>query len=240
MANISPLNSTKHLNTAIKESSDYSRFAEQSLIPVVVQEFSVLATEFPIVFVKNAETGQFTPIAMMGIKNNVNLYCQTKNWQSSVTPLGFSKAPLSLMKTSENSDEVMVFIDEDSDLVSSAEGEKLFDKSGEQTEYLKKRSNALLDLASFTQQTAGITQYFADLNLLTPKQLTVKLSSDSPQVNIDGVYIIDEKALKELKDEEFLSLKSKGLLPLIYAHLTSLHQIARLITKQNEFDKAHP
>jgi hypothetical protein len=235
MTNISPLNSTKHLNTSIKESRDYSRFASQSLIPIVVQEFSVLATEFPIVFVKNAETGQFTPIAMMGIKNNFNLYCQTENWESSVTPIGFSKAPLSLMQTSQNSDEVMVFIDEDSELVSSAEGEKLFDKSGEQTEYLKKRSSDLLDLASFTQQTAGITKYFADLSLLTPKQLTVTLNSDTPQVNIDGVYIIDEKVLNELKDEEFLTIKNKGLLPLIYAHLTSLHQIARLITKQNEF-----
>ncbi|MBW8184431.1 SapC family protein [Shewanella nanhaiensis] len=237
MTNISPLNSSKHLNTYIKESKDFSRFAAQSLIPVVVQEFAVLATEFPIVFVKNAENGQFTPIAMMGIKNNVNLYCQTKNWEASVTPIGFSKAPLSLMQTSKESDEVMVFIDEDSKLVTSGEGNKLFDDSGEQTEYLKKRSNALLDLASFTQQTAAITQYFAELNLLAPKQLTVKLNSDSPEVNIDGVYIIDEQILNELNDEAFLTLKSKGLMPLIYAHLTSLHQIGRLITKQNELDK---
>ncbi|MFT5704483.1 MAG: hypothetical protein ACI8SK_000430 [Shewanella sp.] len=238
MTNISPLSSTEHLNTSIIESKDYRRFAEQSLIPVVVQEFAVLATEFPIVFVKNTENGQFLPIAMMGIKNDFNLYCQTKDWGASVTPIGFSKAPLSLMQTSQNSDEVMVFIDEDSELVTTNEGNRLFDGSGEQTEYLKKRSNTLLDLASFTQQTVAITKYFADLNLLTPKQLTVKLSSDSPQVNIDGVYIIDEKALNELKDEEFLILKNKGLVPLIYAHLTSLHQIARLITKQNELDKA--
>ncbi|QFU21796.1 SapC family protein [Shewanella eurypsychrophilus] len=235
MTNISPLNSTKHLDIAIKESNDHSRFSEQSLIPIVVQEFAVLATEFPIVFVKNTENGQFTPIAMMGIKSNFNLYCQSNNWSAAVTPVGFSNAPLSLMQTSKNSDEIMVCIDDESELVSS-EGNKLFDASGEQTEYLKKRSNALLDLASFTQQTSGITKYFADLKLLTPKQLTVKLSDESLNVNIDGVYIIDEKALNELKDEDFLTLKNKGLLPLIYAHLTSLNQIARLIIKQNEFD----
>ncbi|MBE7215613.1 SapC family protein [Shewanella benthica] len=235
MTNISPLNSTKHLDIAIKESNDHSRFSEQSLIPIVVQEFAVLATEFPIVFVKNTENGQFTPIAMMGIKSNFNLYCQSNNWSAAVTPVGFSNAPLSLMQTSKNSDEIMVCIDDESELVSS-EGNKLFDASGEQTEYLKKRSNALLDLASFTQQTNGITKYFAELKLLTPKQLTVKLSDESLNVNIDGVYIIDEKALNELKDEDFLTLKNKGLLPLIYAHLTSLNQIARLIIKQNEFD----
>ncbi len=236
MTNISPLNSTKHLNISLKESNDYSRFSAQSLIPVIVQEFAVLATEFPIVFVKNSENGRFTPIAMMGIKNNLNLYCQSNSWTPSVTPAGFTNAPLTLMQTSQNSDEVMVCIDEESDLVSTVEGNKLFDASGEQTEYLKKRSNALLDLASFTQQTRDITKYFADLNLLTPKQLTVKLNSDSPKVNIDGVYTIDEKALNELKDEDFLTLKNKGLMPLIYAHLTSLHQIARLIIKQNQHD----
>lgn len=236
MTNIVPLNSTKHLNTEIKESKNFSRFKTQSLIPVVVQEFAVLATEFPIVFVKNDKNGQFAPIAMMGIKNNVNLYCQTKNWQSAVTPIGFRNAPLSLMKASSNSEEAIVFIDEESDLVSSSNGNKLFDASGEQSEYLKKRSNDLMNLANFTQQTEAITAYFANLKLLAPKQLSVKLNDNNPQVNIDGVFIIDEEALNKLSIDEFLAIKNKGLLPLIYAHLTSLHQIGRLIIKQNELD----
>ncbi|MCL1138944.1 SapC family protein [Shewanella pneumatophori] len=236
MANIVPLNSTAHLNSLVKESKDYSRFKNQSLIPVVAQEFATLANEFPIVFVKNSESGQFTPIAMMGIKTDENLYCQTETWTSSVTPLAFSKAPLSLMKTSEESEELMVFVDEDSELLNTTKGNRLFDDAGEQSEYLKQRSNALLDLAGFTQQTSAITKYLAELKLLTPKQLTVKLSKNSEDVNINGIYIVDEKALNELKDEDFIAIKNKGLLPLIYAHLTSLHQIARLITKQRSLE----
>ena len=56
--------------------------------------------------------------------------------------------------------------------------------------------------------------------------------------NIDGIYVIDEKALNELPDEDFLAFRKQGLLPLIYAHLSSLQQLRRISELQYEADKA--
>ncbi|MCL1056991.1 SapC family protein [Shewanella gelidimarina] len=235
---IAPLNSDKHFKSKIIESTDYRRFAEQHLIPVVFHEFHHLASEFPLVFVKNTETGQFIPVALMGIKNGVNLYCQQDNWQPIIRPLGFNNAPLSLVKTNEQSEDVMVCIDEDSELVVSNDGHRLFKDNKEQSDYLKARTQALLDIASYRQQTANICQFLASKELFTAKQLSVKLLKNEQTINIDGVYIVDEKLLNRLSDEEFLVLKNKGLLSLIYAHIISLQQLPRLIEKQNQYDKS--
>lgn len=234
--NIAPLNSDNHLQLTITESRDYRRFSTQHLIPVVFHEFHHLAAEFPLVFVKNSETGQFIPVALMGIRNGLNLYCQQDNWQPVIRPLGFNNAPLSLVKTNEQSEDVMICIDQDSELIVNHSGHRLFNGNKEQSEYLKSRIQALLDIASYSQQTASICQFLASKELLTPKQLNVTLLKNEQVINIDGVYIVDEKQLNNLSDEDFLLLKSKGLLPFIYAHIISLQQLPRLIEKQNQHD----
>ncbi len=185
---------------------------------------------------KNEETGQFSCVAMMAIRPNLNLYCQDIKWYHHTLPLGFNNSPFSLAKKSEESDEALVCIDENSPFVNSNEGELLFDKEGNQTEYLKKRSEALLHVAQLSQQTNNAIQLFAHKKLLTSKKLHIKLSKESAPVELSGLYLIDEKALNSLPSEEFEDLRAKGMLPIIYAHLASLHQITRLTIKQNSFD----
>jgi len=231
-----PLNNKQHANLKIQKSNDVTRFKAQHLIPITARDFIPLSTEFPIVFVKNEETGQFTSVAMMGIRSGVNLYCQENTWSCPVTPIGFNNAPLSLIKRSEQSDEIIVCIDEKSPFVSSETGEALFDEQGEQTEFLKQRSQALLNVAEFTVQTQEIINIFAQKKLLSSKQLNVKLVSEQESILLSGIYLIDEKAINALSTEEFEDFRTKGLLPLIYAHLASLHQITRLTIKQNEFE----
>ena len=48
------------------------------------------------------------------------------------------------------------------------------------------------------------------------------------KIGINGVYLVDEKVLNSLSDEDFLELRKKGFLAPIYNHLGSLHQLSRL------------
>ena len=233
---MTPLNNKQHANLKIQLTNDVSRFKNQHLIPITVQDFIPLSTEFPIVFVKNEETGQFTSVAVMGIRSGINLYCQDVEWTCAVAPVGFHNAPLSLVKTSDNSDEVTVCFDEKSSFINTDSGEALFDEQGLQTEFLNKKIQALLNVAEFTEQTQAIIHILAQKKLLTSKQLNVKLARESEPMLLSGIYLIDEKVLNALPIQEFEELRSQGLLPLIYAHLASLHQITRLTIKQNEFE----
>ena len=89
MTNIVPLNHQQHATLKVQDNRDFTRFKDQHLIPVTAHDFIPLASEFPIVFVKNTETGGFTAAAMMGIKPNINLYCQTPEWPATVVPSNF-------------------------------------------------------------------------------------------------------------------------------------------------------
>ena len=233
---IIPLNNKTHVKLKLSQSNDYTRFKAQQLIPVVIQEFIQLATEFPIVFVKNSESGQFLPVAMMGVKANINLYCQNKNWSANVIPKIFHQAPFSLMFNESTPNEVHIAINEQSPLLSAEKGEALFNEQGEQSELLQNRSKNLVAMAEFTQQTKMFTDLLLEKKLLTQRQLTVKLNSEKQPLNIDGIYLIDESVLNNFTQTEFEEIRTKGLLPLIYAHLTSIHQISRLTQKQNDFD----
>jgi len=73
---------------------------------------------------------------------------------------------------------------------------------------------------------------------LKQRQIRLQYSPDSPRYEVEGVYIIDEEKLESLSDQEFLTLRQRGLIPLIYAHLTSLQQFGRLSRLQAEADKA--
>ncbi len=237
MNNLTALNNVKHGKVKIKSSTDYSRYKDQHLIPVVAQDFARLPSEFPIIFVKNAETGQFMPAAMMGLKQGVNLYCQNKEWHCSVAPLSFTNAPFSLIQDDEKNSKVIVGINEASDLVNEQEGNALFNEQGEQTDYLKYRYETLTKVVESNHQMQAITAQLEKMKLLFPTQLKVNLDSEEGPYQINGVYVIDERALNELPAEDFDMLRKKGLLPLIYAQLFSMQQISRLVNKQNAFDK---
>lgn len=238
MSNVTPLHNEAHKSLKVIESQDFSRFKDQHLIPLVVQDFGTVATEFPIVFVKNNDSGQFVPVALMGLREGVNIYCQEKTWKHSVLPRGFKNAPFSLARKADAENELIVCIDIDSELVSETDGNALFDDAGEQTDYLKARSEAVGKVAEFNQQTQTITQHLASLDLIASRQLTVNLEKEGQPLNINGLYLIDEKVLNELPADKFEDLRSKGLLTLIYAQINSIHQVGRLTAKQNAFDKS--
>jgi len=232
MAKVVPLNKDQHSNVKLQDSRDFSRYKGSHLIPVIPQDVPRLSSEFPIVFVKDSETGQFVAVALMGLREGENLYCQDQNWAAHVVPSSFTIAPLTVARAQEKEDALVVCIDEDSELISEKEGQAIFDENGEQTDYLKKRVESVVFVTEQMQNMRSICDYFAKKKLLINKQLTVQGGKDKQQVKIDGVYTIDEEALNNLPDDEFNEIRSKGLLPLVYAHLLSLGQITRLSAKQ--------
>ncbi len=230
-----PLTKEKHGNLKVLDSTDFTRYKNQHLIPIVVQDFYTLSAEFPLVFVKN-ETDDFVAVAVMGFKEGVNLYCQTGEWSAHVIPAGFGNAPFSVAILDESGEKLAVCVDEDSPLLSEERGEPLFDEQGEQTEYLKMRMDSVVRVAEQTRQSQSFCRYLASKNLLAPRQLNIQRDQQGKKYVIDGIYTVDEDVLQELPIEEFDKMRKNGLLGLIFAHLTSLNQIKRLSQKQFKAD----
>lgn len=228
--NIQPLNKTAHANTKIKAVKNYTHAATQHLAPLVVHEFSQAAAEFPVVFVKNKETGTFQPVALFGVKPGENLYTTTETWEGTYAPASVTHYPLALFPESAGSDKFMVVIATETSVVNEEEGNALFDENGEETEYLASRKEALGKYYEHSHITRAFTQELADKDLLVQQNIDISVAGE--KIGINGLYLVDEKKLNELSDEDFLALRKRGFIAPIYAHLNSMNQMRRLIQKK--------
>ncbi|MCB1665440.1 MAG: SapC family protein [Pseudomonadales bacterium] len=233
-----PLQNDRHGKLKVVQSSDFRRYKNNHLVAVVIQDFFTLAVEFPLVFVKINKSEDFIPVAMMGLRDGMNLYCQTEEWKAGVAPMSFNNAPFAIARVDPNSDQLIVLVDEESPLLSETTGEPLFDAEGKRSEYFEKRIENLVKVAEQTRNTQELCKRLTEKNLLTTQQIHLQHRPDGTRYNIDGVYVVDETALNNLSDEDYLHLRRMGLLPVIYAHLASLQQLRRISEMQYNADKA--
>lgn len=237
MSNPVPLRKDKHAKLKVVESGDYRRYKKHHLVPIVIQDFFTLAAEFPLVFVKVGKTDEFIPVALMGLREGQNLYCQTEEWKARVIPVSFGNAPFTIARVDEETDQLIVLLDEESPLLSEGTGEALFDEKGERSAYLEKRIEALIKVAEQTRNSQELCKRLTEKKLLSTQKVQLQHSPDAPRYDIDGIYVVNEIALNELSNEDYLHLRTMGLLPVIYAHLTSLQQLRRVSELQYLADK---
>ena len=72
--------------------------------------------------------------------------------------------------------------------------------------------------------------------MLATRALKLQYTDSSPTYEVDGVFTVDEEALEKLSNEEFLELRKRGFLPLIYSHLISLQQMHKISRLQYQND----
>lgn len=223
---IQPLSFAKHSQIKIKNLTNFVHAKEQQVVPLIVQEFLAASVEMPIVFVKNTENGAFQSVALLGFKPQENVFYSEEKWLGGYLPALITHHPFALAPTENDENQLQVIIKEDSHLVSLQEGDALFESNGQETEYTKKRKSALGQYFEHTRTTRAFIALLTDLHLLDQQKLTIDLNGD--KVVLDGVYLVNEKKLNALSNEDFLVLRERGYLAAIYSHLNSLRQIAKL------------
>ena len=127
---VQPLHNEKHANIKVKNGVNVDFLKTQHLMPVVAHEFARVATEFPMAFVKNTESGQFQAVAMFGLQPGENLFVDGDKWTGSFVPMAAARYPFGLVKHPEQ-DQFGIVIDEASPLVGEEEGNALFEDGKE-------------------------------------------------------------------------------------------------------------
>lgn len=223
-----PLNDAVHKNLAVNDVIDYSCFESAHMLPLQVQEFMSAATSFPIIFTKNAQTGEFISVAITALKPNSNKLLKNGQWLSRYLPIQVQLYPFGMSDASEG--KIILGIDMNNSAVTENGSNRLFNDAGDKTTYLSKR----LELAALQADYRAMTKYFIDLllkhNLLQPKALTIT-GLDGAKTNIDGIYTVDEQKLQQLDDVILLDFAKRGFYSVIYAHLCSLSLIDIVMDK---------
>ena len=226
-----PVNKEVHANKRIEEISSFEFASKFHIAYVTMQEFTRTASIFPIVFLEDKEKDEFRPVAMLGLQPGQNLFVDAAGkWLASYIPAIIRRYPFALAPSTDG--QYVVCIDEASSLVSDTTGAAMFDISGTPTQVIENVKRYLSELQQMDVLTRGFCSFLTEHNMFTPLNLQVREGGNTK--NISGCYVINEERLNNLSDELFLSIKNKGYLPAVYAHLISLAQTERLVKLQDE------
>lgn len=203
---------------------DLSFAAHKALIPLHAGEIAKAAATMPLALLK--EGREWRLVGVCGIETGHNLFIKDGQWLGNYKPAWLSTWPFAVVSVGEKG---IVTFDRDSGLLAEeSAGEPFFDAQGQMAEAVSARVEALKAAHGKHQATQKALAALAKANVITPWPEALKSQLG---LSFDGLHMIDEKALSQLDDETFLSLRKAQALPIAYAVNLSIpqtHLLARL------------
>lgn len=232
MSSVVFLSSHDHRDLKLISKRFFPHAKNHHMCYLLVHEFPQAALNFPIVFIKDEDTGQFKPVAMFGFKEGENVFYEEPQWNSTYIPANIRRHPFLMSPKTENDQDWSICIDKDSEHLSTKDGEALFDSEGKPSQQLEDVKVFLADFIEKDHLTTAFTKQLASLDLFKQNSLVIT-ESNGEQVKVNGVYSIDEEKLNDLSDSDYLMLKKRGFIGPIYTHLTALGQMERIKILRN-------
>src|SRR6267378_1843156 len=207
--------------------------ARQHLIPIVASEFRKAATQYPIVFAKNPETGRFAPYVLNGLEPEENLFWSGTKMDVTYVPLNIRRRPFFVGTADTSSGANVLCIDVESSCISASGQKSIVDADGSDSSYLKEILSIVGQLVDGQQQTISFINTALSLDLLCPIVLDIVLEDGKP-LHVEGLYSIDEDRFRSLDKDLVERLWNRGLMDLIYSVIISTGQIFNLVRLRNE------
>jgi hypothetical protein len=227
------LNREKHRQLRIKTGYGAALGDAAMYAMTYPMEFRDIQGCYPILFTKDANTGGFFAVALLGFEADQNLFLQDDGWDASYIPASVRRQPFLIATGGEDDNkDPVVSLDLDNPRVSQDEGEALFDGEGGSTEFLEKQIALLHKLHHGLQHGRGFIDTLIQHELL--EQITLDITfNDGRNKSLQGFYCIAEERLYQLKGEVLESLNQAGYLQPIFMAVASLSRVRGLIERRN-------
>lgn len=202
-------------------------------VPLSYTEFGVACRDYPIVFTSTDGGKTFAAIAVLGVAGGENLYMKEGHWDDSVyVPAYIRRYPFCMARVTldavEQADRLICvekeFLAED--------GEAMFDESGGALPRWQPIEKLLNEYEADLERSREMCDILADYALLEPFTLQAVLK-DGGAMNLGGMYRVEEKKLEYLNAAQHKNLIKKGIMGRVFAHLISLENFARLLSRKN-------
>ena len=200
-------------------------------------EFRKIQACYPIFFRKDANTGQFTPIALFGFQPRENLFLSDQGWDASYIPLMIRRHPfvigLQQVEGEGDTKREVVSIDMNSPRVNESEGEALFLPHGGVSDYLSSVTEMLETIRLASEMNEPFVDALLELDLIESVTMQIELR-DRSKNELLGYYTINEDKLQKLDGETLGRLHNNHYLESIYMILASLSSFRTLVEKKND------
>lgn len=240
MADIQALNSGAHrdLRVVIKRGAEYGE--NTHLVPVVADELRSLVLEYPVILVKDKESGRYSMCAMLGFEKDENLFLDGDVWDAVYVPVHIRRQPFSLSYTAEKDGEpdpasLVIAIDMESNRVQKEEGERLFDEDGNQTQLLENVNDLLAGVGTSQASTDAFINALAEHDLIEPANLDVQFAGGEKK-RFEGIYTVLDEKLSKIEGEALADLYKHGYLQAAWLMLTSMANVRKLLLRRAKRD----
>ncbi|WP_444920777.1 SapC family protein [Microbulbifer sp. CnH-101-G] len=228
MSQIVALDRNKHRKYNVL-TGDISHSETRHVCQVYLSEFSMLAGQCPIIFLKSKGENSLDSCALLGIKPGQNLFWQLGKWQGNYIPATLRAYPFYLHYKNIASTSPVICVDSSSLSLGNfdGEGKRLFDDEGEVTKTFSQVSNLLSGIHQQKIKNKEFIHCLTEMELFQEQVVVVDLPGNTKH-RLTGVFCVTAERLNALTDRDFLRLKELGYLSAIYAHMLSLEQSANL------------
>ncbi len=224
---VMPISLQRHADWYVEGGLNYEFAKNINSVPLVAAELPHAAREYTVVFADAGET--VVPVAILGIKDNENLYVTEEGkWDAKYIPAFVRRYPF-VFSQSEN--KYTLCIDESWEGCNQeGRGERLIDEQGERTAYLERLMGFLQDYQQNTQRTTFYGNKLKELGLLEQKAATFTLA-DGKKVSLKGFMAVNREKLNALPAETLHELAQTGALEVTYAHLLSMNNLSLMVDR---------
>lgn len=229
--NPAPLDARKHANLSLKKNFGLSFTKTVNAVPINMIEMPQVCHFYPIAF---SPDGNATPVALMGLRDNENLYVDEKGeWlEDAYIPAYIRRYPF-IFSELPDSDQLTLCIDMAEGVTEEGGEQKFFDAEGKGTQLAQNALEFCKSYHAAAQQTLEFSKMLAASDLLVDRRAEINVVGNR-RISFSGFKIIDEQKLAQIDDKTFLEWRKRGYLPFIYAHLFSGAQWQRLTRLLNQ------
>ncbi len=208
-------------------------FRGMMVVPLSYTEFSLACHDYPVVFVSGDEGKTAVAMAVVGLEQQQNLFVAPDlTWDKNFyVPAYVRRYPFCMTRVNVSGQEQQERIACVEKRAISGKGDALYDAKGEPLPVWDRMRKLLFEFEADLARTEAMCKLVVELGLLEPFTMQAKPESGEP-LSLVGMYRVAEQKINELPSDKLKELVLNGVLPRVYAHLMSMSNFSRLLTRR--------
>jgi hypothetical protein len=208
-------------------------FRGMMVLPLSYTEFSLACHDYPVVFVSSDQGKTAVAMAVVGLEQNQNLFVAPDlTWDKSFyVPAYVRRYPFCMTRVNVSGQEQAERIACVEKRALSAKGDALYDDKGGPLPVWENMRKLLFEYEADLARTEALCKIVIELELLEPFNMQAKPDGGDP-FTLTGMFRVNEQKIASLAADKLKDLVQNGVLPRLYAHIMSMSNFSRLLTRR--------
>jgi len=208
-------------------------FHGMMVIPMSYTEISLACHDYPVVFVSGDQGKTAVAMAVVGLEQQKNLFVSPDaTWdRGAYVPAYVRRYPFCMTRVNVSGTEQPERIACVEKRAISSKGDALYDAKGEPLPVWENIRKLLFEFEGDLARTEAMCKIIIELGLLEPFNMQAKPNEGEP-FTLSGMYRVNEQKITALSSDQLKELVQNGVLPRIYAHIMSMSNFSKLLSRR--------